>query len=957
MEPELWSRVENLYHRVLELDESSRAEFLEHSCLEDEAVRSEVESLLAHEKAAEHFIESPALEVMGKLVANGSGIPGAAQPEATVMRPPDKLAANEPEITGGAKRIGVYRIVRELGHGGMAVVYLGERDDQNYRKRVAIKMVKPGIGTDQVLQRFLNERQTLAALDHSNIVKLLDGGSTESGLPYLVMEYVEGLPIDRYCDLNKLSIDDRLRLFRNVCSAVQYAHQNLVIHRDLKPGNILVTKEGIPRLLDFGIAKLLNPEFFQTPLVTRIDSRAMTPEYASPEQVLGNPVSSATDIYSLGVLLYEILTGYRPYQVAGSSPRDFERVVCESEPPSPSTRVNTSTDRERLKSIAEMRVAEPQQLVRLLRGDLDWITLKALEKDPSRRYATVSEFSADIGRYLSHEPVLARPASAAYRARKYVRRHPVGVAVAAGLVLLLAGFTGVQSVQLRRITRERDRANRVTDFMEGMFKVSDPSEARGNSITAREILDKASKDIGTGLAKDPELQAQMMQVMGDVYRDLGLFSRAQLLFGRSFDIRRRILGPENAETLRSMDALAWVLNLQGHAPEAEKLQRQAADTRRRVFGLQNLDTLKSIRNLAWILDREGRYAEAEKLEREVLDIQRRVLRTQDRETAMTMNNLAATLGHEGHLAEAEKLKRTTLEIRRRVLGPEHPETLTAMNNLAVTLQQEGRFAEAEKLQRETLDIQRRVLGPEHPDTLRSMNNLANTLVSENHLAEALQLQREALATKQRVLGPEHQDTLWAMKNLAATLRQEGHYSEAEKLQRQTLEIQRRVLGPDRPNTLATMRDMAVTLNREGQYSEAEKLQRQTVATMRRVLGVEHPNTLMTTDELVQTLGKEGRYEEAEKLARETLAAQRRVFGPEYPGAASTAYDLACVLAHSGRSDEAISLLREAIHHGLDSVTDLEMATDPDLKPLRRDPRFAGLVADARQRAATQQKTN
>jgi serine/threonine protein kinase len=926
VEPELWRPVEDLYHRVLELDESRRAEFLDDSCRDDEALRRELESLLAHEKAAEHFIELPALEVMGKLAASESG------------------------IAEGAK-IGAYRIVPEVGYGGMAVVYLGERDDQNYRKRVAIKMVKPGTGTEQVLHRFRNERQTLAALDHPNIVKLLDGGSTENGLPYLVMEYVEGLPIDRYCDQNKLSVPDRLTLFRDVCSAVQYAHQNLVIHRDLKPGNILITKEGLPRLLDFGIAKLLNPEFFETPLVTRMEWRAMTPEYASPEQVLGEPVTSATDIYSLGVLLYEILTGHRPYQVARNSRREIERQVSETEPPRPSTQV--STDPERLNAIAEMRAAEPKQLVSLLRGDLDWITMKALEKDPSRRYATASEFSADIGRYLFHEPILARPASAAYRAWKYVRRHPVGVTVAAGLVLLLAGFAGTQFFQLRRITRERDRANRVTEFMEGMFKVSNPSEARGNSITAREILDKASKDIDTGLVKDPELQAQMMHVMGDVYRELGLFPRAQLLYQRSADIRRRVLGPENLETLRSMDNLGWILNQEGHAPEAEKLQRETSDTRRRVFGMQNPDTLKSISNLAWTLDREGNYTEAEKLEREVLGIRRRIANTDSQDTLAMMGNLAATLGHEGRIAEAEKLKRETLDIRRRVFGPEHRETLTAMNNLAYALQQEAHYTEAEKLRRETLNIQRRVLGPEHPDTLRSMNNLANTLVAEGHLADALLLQREALGTKQRVLGPEHQDTLWAMRSLSETLQREGHYTEAGKLQRQTLEIQRRVLGPDRPNTLETMSSLAVTLNREGQYSEAENLQRQTVDTMRRVLGVEHRNTLTTTDQLAQTLEKEGRYDEAEKLARETLAAQHRVLGPEHPDAANTAYDLAIALAHRARIDEAITVLHEAINHGLDSATDLAMASDPDLKPLRKDQRFEALVSSAQQRAAAQ----
>jgi serine/threonine protein kinase len=941
---EIWEQAKEILAQAFEQSAEERGAFVRNACGDDTELLAEVESLLENYDAADSLLEhSPAANV---------------------------LAFHPVAMTG--KRIGAYRILREIGRGGMAVVYLGERDDQNFRKQVAIKMVQPGIDTEQILQRFRNERQTLAALDHSNIVKLLDGGSSEDGLPYLVMEYVEGLPIDRYCDLNKVSIDDRLRLFREVCSAVQYAHENLVIHRDLKPGNILIAKGGVPRLLDFGIAKLLNPEFSQTPLVTRTNWRPMTPEYASPEQIRGAAITTSTDVYSLGVLLFELLSGHRPYRFTGQSLLEMERLVCETEPEKPSAVVyrkeettlqgKEATSKEETGDdevsapitpewVSSHRGLQPAELQRRLRGDLDTIVMKALDKDPSRRYASASELSADIGRYLSHEPVIARPASATYRARKYVRRHPVGVSIAAGLVLLLAGFAVMQFFQLHRITRERDRASRVTEFMEGMFKVSNPSEARGNSVTAREILDKASKDIDTGLARDPELQAQMMYVMGDVYRGLGLFPRAQALYQRSADIRRKVLGPENADTLRSQDVLGWVLNQEGHAADAEKLQRETVSTRRRVFGSENPDTLTSISMLAWTLDREGNYAESEKLDREVIDTRRRLQKSDTREALGTMANLAATLGHEGRFADAEKLKRETVELERRILGPDDPETLTGMNNLAATLLHEGHYAEAEKLQRETLDLQRKILGPDHPDTLRSMNNLAHTLSNEDHLVEAEQLQREALAAKQRVLGPEHQDTLWAMSSLAWTLQQEGHYVDAEKLQRQTIEIQRRVLGPERPNTLSTMGDLAGTLDKEGRYAEAEKLERQTLDAMARVLGPEHPFLLEASDELVHTLGREGRYDEAEKLARQTLEVQRRVVGPENPDFAGTTYDLACILAHTGRNDEAISLLRQAVDHGLDPSADRGMATDPDLKPLRSDPRFVAVVSDAQQRAA------
>ncbi len=816
------------------------------------------------------------------------------------------------------KFIGRYQLLQKLGEGGMGQVWLAEQTAP-VRRQVALKLIRAGMYDDSVLQRFQSERQSLAIMDHPSIAKVFDAGATPEGQPYFVMEYVPGQPITGYCDQKKLKIRERLGLFIKVCEGVQHAHQKAIIHRDLKPANILVVEvdgKPTPRIIDFGIAKVTSQQSASETLFTQAGAMMGTPGYMSPEQADPSipDVDTRTDVYSLGVVLYDLLTGSLPFDPKKWQKQPFHEVLRqlrEDDPPRPSTKV--SVEKESSTVTAAVRSTEPRQLVSLLRGDLDWITMKALEKDRARRYGTPSELAADIGRYLRNEPVVARPASTAYRVQKYVRRHRVSVAVAAGLVLLLAGFAVMQAVQVRRITRERDRANRITDFMTGMFKVSDPSEARGNSVTAREVLDKASKDIDTALVKDPELQAQMMYTMGSVYDGLGLYSRSQSLLERSVEIQRRVLGSKHPDTLRSM------------------------------------------RLLGWTLQREGTYAEAEKLQRATLDIQRRVLGPEHAETLQSMNDLAWTLVGEGHFAEAEKLQRVTLDIRRRVLGAEHPDSLASMADLAQSLQSEGRTAEAETLYRKTLEIDRRVLGPSHPQTLTSMNNLAATLEGEGRLAEAEKLYRETLEIDRRVRGREHPDTLITMYNLAMTLNGEGRYAEAEKLCRETLEIDRRVLGPDHPNTLASMTNLAVNLQHEGRYAEAEKLYREALDVEHRVLGREHPETLWTLELLATVLSREGRYNEGEKLFREAIQTASKAQGQ---GAVISLawYNFACGAAIAGHHEEALQNLRQAIDHGWQGAD--PTATDDDLRSLRGDPRFQALVAELRQRAAaTAQKTN
>jgi eukaryotic-like serine/threonine-protein kinase len=731
---------------------------------------------------------APTLDSQNAQTKIDAGARASGDAEATL----DSAPTAEPMPRHDLTSIGVYRLMKKLGEGGMGQVWLAEQTAP-LRRQVALKLIRVGMYDDSVLQRFQSERQSLALMEHPSIAKVFDAGATPDGQPYFVMEYVPGLPITDYCDQKKLKIRERLELFVKVCEGVQHAHQKAIMHRDLKPANILVVEvdgKPAPRIIDFGLAKAAAPQVGGETLFTQLGGWVGTPGYMSPEQADPSvmDVDTRTDVYSLGAVLYVLLTGFLPFETKDWRKErldEFLRRLREEDPPRPSTKIVMENESSR--ATAEVRGVEPKNLMSLLHGDLDWITMKALEKDRARRYGTPSELAADIERYLNNDPVVARPASTSYRLQKYASRHRVGVAVAAGLVVLLAGFAVMQAVQLRRITRERDRANRITDFMTGMFKVSDPSEARGNSITAREVLDKAAKDIDTGLAKDPEQQAQMMQIMGLVYQSLGLYPRSESLLTRAVEIRRQVLGPEHPDTLKTMFSLAWTLDLEGQRQEAERIVRQTLDIQRHVLGPDHPDTLASINGLAVTLQERGQYTEAEKLEREILENARRIFGPEHRRTLMATTNLVSILGSEGRHAEAEKLERKVVDDQRRILGPEHPDTLWSMLVLAGTLQEEAQYVEAEKLARQALDVQRRVLGPEHPETLRGMHNLALTLAREGRYAEAEKLARQALEARRHALGPEHPDVGSSTYGLACIAALNGESEKALALLRESFE--------------------------------------------------------------------------------------------------------------------------------------------------------------------------
>src|SRR5215471_3882146 len=927
MNPEL----EKLFDRAVSLQGTERQEFIARHC-PDPAMRRELEMLLESDHGAGTFLQGAVIEAASAVLEDLVFSPG--------------------------QRIRHYRVLSVIGRGGMGMVYLAERADGKFEQRVALKMLQSGPGQPFVAEQLQQECRILASLEHPNIARVLDSDVTENGVPFFVMEYVDGQPIDRYCDDHNLSVRDRLRLLLPVCDAVQFAHQKLIVHRDLKPDNILVTRQGVPKLLDFGIAKILS----QVPGSTQnTATRILTPEYASPEQARGEPVTTATDIYSLGGVLYKLVAGKTPHQLADKSPLAMAQAICEEEP------------------------RKPSQLRPELAGDVEHILLMALRKEPQYRYRSVDQLASDIRNSLEQKPVIARADTLWYRSSKYIRRHLLAVSMTAAMVVLLGIFAGLQALQLRQTRRERDRANRITDFMTGMFKVSDPSQARGNSVPAREILDKASSQIQSGLAKDPEAQAQMMHVMGVVYYNLGLYPRGESLMSRAVDIRRRLLGPEHPDTLQSMSELGKRLGVESRWPEEEKLDREVLAVRRRVLGPQNQATLDAMLNLARCLNGEGRYREAAKLQREALESLRRVLGSTHPETLNAMRVLGRILTDAGEYPEAEQVSRELLDLRRRLQGPDHPDTVMALSNLGWVLCRETRFAEAEGLLREAAVSGQRVLGPEHPVEIGMTTRLAIDLLGEGRDEEAEQLQRETLALRLRVEGPASYGVISTEQNLAITLVDEGRYAEAEMLLNKVLTTGRQALGAEYPLVLQSAAILGWTMGKEGRTPEAEKDLREALDALRRVDGVEHPDVLGAQTYLASTLIRQGRYSEAEELARKTLEIQQRVLGPRHADTLATLQCLGIALAHQHRYEEARKLLNEGVNSlsggpeaslalawynfaGVDAATNnreaaiqhlqqafqhgyqnlAHMRTDDDLRSLGGDPRFKALLTAAQE---------
>jgi serine/threonine protein kinase len=676
---------------------------------------------------------------------------------------------------GAAGSVGPYRLLERVGEGGMGEVWLAE---QVYpvRRQVAVKIIKAGLDTAQVVARFEAERQALALMDHPAIAKVFDAGSTEYGRPYFAMEYVRGDALTTYCDRHRLTIRDRLGLFVQLCEGVQHAHQKGIIHRDLKPSNVLVTTQDdhpVPKIIDFGVAKATSFPLTEHTLYTSLGGFVGTPEYMSPEQAEGGvDIDTRTDIYSLGVILYELLTGMLPFDRAvftGSGIDQIRRTIREVDPPKPSTRLTRAGG---AADAAGSRNTEPARLAGTLRGDLDWITMKALAKERTRRYGSASELAGDIRRHLERLPVLAGPPSAIYRTKKFVSRHRLGVAVGVMIAVFLMTSATLMAVQSRRIARERDRANaeahranqeaaaarQVAAFLVDLFKVSDPSESRGATLTARELLDKGARDLDKTLAEQPEVQARLKATIGNVYTSLGLYQDAVTHLESALATQRRVIGETHDETLRTMHHLANAYWYQGRLHEAERLYRDVAEQRTRLQGPEHPDTLRANFDLASTFAVQRRWSEAEALALETLRIQRRVLGSSHPDSLSSLNNLQAIYFLQRRYADALPVAEEVLRVRRETLGAEHPGTLLAAHNVATVYEKLDRNDAAERMFLDNLESKRRVLGAAHPDTALTEFALALLYSKQRRFSEA---EATALAAYERLrtrLGDQHPDT-------------------------------------------------------------------------------------------------------------------------------------------------------------------------------------------------------
>jgi eukaryotic-like serine/threonine-protein kinase len=903
---------ESLFAAAIEKSSADeRQAFLEGACAGNDALRKRVERLLAADQHSSGILEH----------APDAGLPKDWQPPLA----DDRVFA------------GRFKLREKLGEGGMGEVWVADQT-QPVRRRVALKIVRTGADSARMLARFDQERQALALMDHPNIAKVFDAGidsvdedqqsgvkdqglsgpnpnadsgrlSPWAGRPYVVMELIKGVSITQYCDKAKLVPRARLELFIQVCHAVQHAHQKGIIHRDLKPSNILVglyDGKPVPKVIDFGIAKATGPRLTEQTIYTEVGVLVGTLEYMSPEQAERNnlDIDTRSDVYALGVVLYELLTGTTPLQRKRTKDAglwDLLRMIREEEPPRPSARLTTT---EEMPSIAANRGLEPKKLNGLLRGELDWIVMKCLEKDRARRYETASGLAMDLKRYLADLPVEASPPSAGYRFKKFLRRHKRPVLVASIIfVLLVAGIVGttlglkLASDRLAQVEAEKQRADEersiakaVDDFLQKdlLDQADIGNQAAGNernrNITVRELLDRAAQGLETRFAGQERTEAAIRLTVGRAYQAVGAYPTAQKHMERAVAIRQAKLGPGHPETLEGMENLAGLYSVRGEYGEAQRLYEQVLKTRRADNGDNNANTLQSMNDLGLLFLLRGMFEKAEPLLQAALDGRRAKLGPDHLETLESTRNLARLYSSRNQFHKAEPLHKQALDGLRAKLGADHPRTIVAMHNMAEPYIKWGRYEEAESTFTELVAVRRTKLGPDHPETLAAMHDLAVVYELRRDYEKAESLFKQVLARRRATLESGHPDMFATMQQLASVYLLQGQYKEAEPLFKDALAGQRLNPGAGHPDTINTMVNLGVLYRDRDRYSEAESLLREAIARSKETYGLAHDDTHTAIAHLTILYRKQGKPHLSEPLLRESVEFVRK-----HPGQGSYLY--------------------------------------------------------------------
>lgn len=812
--PDEWKQVKDIFQAAIELPAERRRAFIEKESEGNATISSEVEELLGSHEEIGDFIAAPMFTVIKDHVFDENSQP----------------------LIG--TQIGLYKIEKELGRGGMGAVYLATRTDGEFDRKVALKLIKRGFDTDDIINRFRTERQILARLDHPNIARLIDGGATEDGLPYLVMDYVEGLSLRKYAEKKMLSMEQRLGLFLQICSAVKYAHQNLIIHRDIKPSNILVTADGVPKLLDFGIAKLITPDV-PDQTADKTQNRAMTPEYSAPEQILGQAVTTAADIYSLGVVLYELLTGHLPFRIRTASAEEISRIITDTSPVKPSSVCRNEGPK--------ITVRNPNSLVRTLQGDLDNIILMAMRKEPQRRYSSVEQFADDINRYSSGRPVIAREDTLAYRAGKFFGRNKMLVGAGSGIALsLIAGIASTRR-QSRIARSQRDKAEHINRFLQKMLSSADPRE-QGKDVKVTQILRLAADNIAREFAGEPEIVANLQTTIGLTFLSLGQFDSAEIHLEGALEIRLSIFGLEHMQSAMSLNNYGKLLQAKGDLRGADKVFRRSLAVLRRLSGGRDLELASVLGNLGYLLLLEGNYVEAKELHFEELNILRKQLGEDDPETARTLGNLANIYNSLGDKKRAEPMHRKALAITSRFYGEEHPDTALAMLHLAITIFKYN-TREAESLIRRSLELRRDFYGDEHTETAWAEYYLGEVLFSKGEFETAAACAEKVLSHRGKSIPETHSIIHSTLILIGRILIKVSRPVEAEPLLRETLRLRQRTLPAQHWLIASAKSILGECLLELGRIDEASELLVKSLERLLETLGPDHEQTRFARERL------------------------------------------------------------------------------------------------------------